>query len=116
MVFGKHINFYYLKYSPTLIFGILALVAVDYFQLLIPELYKMVINGMNNGVVEVDGQTLTFDMSFLLDKICLPLLGIIVVMVIGRFLWRICFFGAGIRVETDLRKKMFGSAVNLSQE
>ncbi len=116
MIFGKHINFYYLKYSPTLIFGILALVAVDYFQLLIPELYKMVINGMNNGVVEVDGQTLTFDMSFLLDKICLPLLGIIVVMVIGRFLWRICFFGAGIKVETDLRKKMFGSAVNLSQQ
>ncbi len=116
MIFGKHINFYYLKYSPALIFGILALIAVDYFQLLIPELYKMVINGINNGAVEVDGQLLAFDMDFLLDKICLPLLGIILVMVIGRFLWRVCFFGAGVSVETDIRKKMFASAVNLSQQ
>lgn len=116
MIFGKHINFYYLKYSPALIFGILALVAVDYFQLLIPELYKMVINGMNSGMVETEGQIFAFDMNFLLDKICLPLLGIILVMVIGRFLWRICFFGAAARVETDIRRKMFESAVNLSQQ
>ncbi len=116
MLFGKHINRYYLKYSPTLIVGILALVLVDYFQLIVPELYKMVVNGINDGVVEVDGVITAFDMDFLLDRICLPLLGIILAMIIGRFLWRICFFGSGIRVETDLRGRMFDRCKGLSQQ
>ena len=29
MIFGKHINRYYLKYGPMLLLGLLALVAVD---------------------------------------------------------------------------------------
>ena len=101
---------------PRLLLGILALVAIDYFQLIIPELYKMVINGINDGVVEVDGVFREFNMDFLLDSICLPLLGVILGMVIGRFLWRICFFGAGIKVETDLRGRMFDRCKNLSQQ
>ena len=48
MVFGKHINKYYLKYSPLLVLGIIALLAVDYFQLEVPEIYRIVINGINN--------------------------------------------------------------------
>ena len=101
---------------PRLLLGILALVAIDYFQLIIPELYKMVINGINDGVVEVDGVFTEFNMDFLLDSICLPLLGVILGMVIGRFLWRICFFGAGIKVETDLRGRMFDRCKDLSQQ
>ena len=49
MIFGKHINRYYLKYAGWLIFGLLSLVAVDFLQLEIPKLYGMVINGINNG-------------------------------------------------------------------
>ena len=51
MIFGKHINRYYLRYLPMLLMGIAALLAVDYFQLIIPSLYQMVINGMNTGQV-----------------------------------------------------------------
>jgi len=51
MVFGKHINRYYLRYCPVLLLGLLALIVIDYFQLIVPELYQMVINGMNNGTV-----------------------------------------------------------------
>ena len=47
MIFGKHINRYYLRYAPLLSLGLLALGLVDYLQLVIPELYQMVINGMN---------------------------------------------------------------------
>ena len=47
MIFGKYINKYYLKNAPILILGLAALILVDYFQLFIPELYRMVINGMN---------------------------------------------------------------------
>ncbi len=99
-----------------LLLGVLALVMVDYMQLVIPELYRMVINGIDYGFVEIDNVKHAFDMNFLLDKICLPLIFVIVAMVIGRFLWRICFFGSGIKVETDLRSKMFDRCKDLSQQ
>ena len=47
MIFGKHINKYYLKYGWILFLGIIALVAVDYFQLKIPEIYGTIINGLD---------------------------------------------------------------------
>ena len=116
MIFGKYINRYYLKYAPHLLVGLLALWTVDYLQLVIPELYQMVINGMNQGYVVVDGVQQTFDMSFLLDKICMPMLVVAIAIVFGRFLWRVSIFGAAVRVETDLRDKMFDHAKRLSRE
>ncbi len=116
MLFGKHINKYYLRHSPMLLLGILSLVLVDYLQLKVPELYKTVVNGINTGMTEVDGALVPFDMDVLLDNICLPLIFIIIGMVIGRFLWRICFFGSGIKVETDLRGRMFDRCKDLSQQ
>ena len=116
MVFGKHINRYYFKYAGWLLLGLASLVTVDYFQLEIPKLYRMLVNGMNGGRVEVDGALLVFDMDFLLDRICMPMVGIILAMVFGRFLWRVCFFGAAVRLETDLRNRMFDHAKDLTPE
>lgn len=116
MIFGKHINRYYLKYAPLLLLGLLALALVDFLQLEIPELYQMVINGMNQGYVMADGVQHAFDMAFLLDKICMPMVVVVVSIVFGRFLWRVCIFGAAIRVETNLRDKMFDHAKLLSRE
>ena len=72
MIFGKAINRYYLKHAPVLLLGILSLLTVDYIQLLIPELYRLVINGVNLGQVVVDGQTLPFTREVLFQHICLP--------------------------------------------
>ena len=116
MIFGKHINRYYLKYAPHLLLGLLALWTVDYLQLVIPEIYQMVINGMNQGYVMVDGVEYAFDMTFLLDRICKPMLIVAVAIVFGRFLWRVSIFGAAVKVETDLRDKMFSHAKDLSRE
>ncbi len=116
MIFGKHVNRYYLKFAGWLLLGLVALVIVDWFQLVIPNLYQQVINGMNQGFVVVDGVEHTFDFDFLLDNICMPMVGIILLMVFGRFLWRVTLFGAGIRVETDLRNRMFDHAKDLSRE
>ena len=116
MIFGKHINRYYLKYAPMLIFGLVALVMVDYLQLEIPKLYRMVINGMDMGYVMVDGVQMTFDLDFLLDYICMPMVKVILAMIVGRFLWRICFFGSAVKLEEDLRNRMFGHAKDLSRE
>lgn len=117
MIFGKQINRYYIKYAPSLLLGIAALIMVDYLQLIVPELYRTVINGMNQGfIISEDGSSLPFDMAYLLDKVCLPLIFIIIGMVFGRFLWRICFFGVGIKVETSLRSRMFDHCKELSQQ
>ena len=116
MIFGKHINRYYFKYAGWLIFGLLSLVMVDFLQLEIPKIYRMVINGMNSGTVSVDGVQRAFDMEFLLDGIAMPMVKIVLAMVFGRFLWRICFFGAAVRLEADLRNRMFDHAKDLSRE
>ena len=116
MIFGKYINRYYLKNAPALLLGLLALLTVDYIQLLIPRLYRLVINGVNLGQVVVDGQTLAFTKEVLFRHICGPMIGIIVLMVIGRFLWRICFFGSAVRVAADLRERMFDHSRRLSQQ
>ncbi|WP_300714553.1 ABC transporter ATP-binding protein [uncultured Acetatifactor sp.] len=116
MIFGKHINRYYFKYAVWLLFGLSALVLVDFLQLEIPKIYRLVINGMNSGSVSVDGVQTAFDMDFLLDGICMPMLKIVLAMVFGRFLWRICFFGAAVRLEADLRNRMFDHAKDLSRE
>lgn len=116
MIFGKYINRYYLKYGFMLLLGLATLVAVDYLQLVVPNLYQMVINGITYGSVAVDGVSVPFTMDFLLDKICMPMVFVIVCMVLGRFLWRICFLGTAIRLETDLRNRMFDHAKDLSRQ
>ena len=116
MIFGKHINRYYLKYALWLIFGLLSLIMVDFLQLEIPKIYRMVIDGMSYGAVTENGVAVPFDLDFLMDRICMPIVGIILAMVFGRFLWRICFFGSAVRLEADLRNRMFDHAKDLSRE
>ncbi len=108
MIFGKHINRYYLKYLPSLIFGLFSLILVDFLQLEVPKLYRTVIDGLNGEI--------PFTMDILLDEICMPMVIIILAMVFGRFLWRVCFFGAAVKLEADLRNRMFDHAKDLSRQ
>ena len=116
MIFDKHINRYYFRYAHWLILGLLSLVTVDSMQMVIPKLYRTLINGMNTGMVEANGVNVPFTMDVLLDHICMPLVGVILAMVVCRFLWRVCFFGTAIRVEAQLRNRMFDHARKLSRE
>ena len=93
MIFGKYLNRFYVKYGLMLLLGLLSLIAVDYLQLVIPGLYQMLINGVNSGFVTVDGAAVPFDMDFLLQRICMPMVSIILAVVVGRFIWRIMFIG-----------------------
>ena len=116
MLFGKHINRYYLRYLPLITIGLAALILVDYIQLIVPEFYRSVVNGIINGHAYADGVQVPFDMNYILDKICLPMIFVIIFMVIGRFLWRVCFRGSAIRMESDLRSRMFDRCKDLSQQ
>ncbi|MBQ7913072.1 MAG: ABC transporter ATP-binding protein [Clostridia bacterium] len=121
MLFGKYINKYYLRYLYLFLFGLISLIAVDLAQLEIPDLYEYLVNGLNSLIdgtrmVQVDGKWLAFDFNFVLKYLCEPMMWIIVIMVAGRFLWRICFFGSALKMETDLRLRMFDHCKNLSQQ
>jgi len=116
MIFGRQINKYYIKFLLPIVFGILALIAVDYVQLIVPELYSIVINGINDGEVEIDNVVYTFDKTLVWNKVCVPMFIVIAVLVVGRFLWRICLFGTGYKVEKDLRGRMFKHSETLSCE
>ena len=109
MIFGKHINRYYLKHLPALLLGVVSLFIVDYNQLKIPKLYNTMVSALNGEVAE-------FGMPYLLDNICAPMIKIILLMAVGRFLWRVCLFGSAIKVEADLRLKMFDRCKDLSQQ
>ena len=43
---------------------------------------------------KIDASLRYFDMPFVVNEILWPMLVIILVMLVGRFIWRICFFGA----------------------
>ena len=97
MLFGKHINKYYLKYILGFLLGIIALVVVDFFQLQIPEIIGDIIDALKE-------QTLTKEV---LKDYMLKMLLIALIMFSGRFLWRITLLGNATKIETDLRREMF---------
>ena len=110
MLFGKHVNRYYLKYGWMLLIGILALIAVDYIQLFIPEYLGEVVGILSNEVPPTDSE---------INRIFT--LGIYVLIVsagmfVGRFIWRITLFNAAFRIEADMRHRMFLKAEALPRQ
>ena len=54
MIFGKHINKYYLRFAHFFILGIAALLIIDYVQLEIPEIIGAVINGLEYKTLDYE--------------------------------------------------------------
>lgn len=108
MLFGKYVNKFYGRYFLFFLFGVLALILVDYFQLEIPVICRNIINGIQDGTLLNDSAKMLEYMKYL---------GIIaVIMFVGRFLWRYCVLGVAARIEGDLREDMFIHAEKLSNQ
>ncbi len=105
MLFGRYVNKFYLKYGILFLLGLVALVVVDYVQLLIPDVIGNVIDGLELKTLTKEDVPV-----FIKDII---LFGLIIVG--GRFLWRIFIFGTSRRIDYDLRNQMFAHAERLSQ-
>lgn len=103
MVFGKHFNKYYLKYSIPLLLGIAVLVYVDLIQVDVPRIIAGLIDGFDTNTLTKD----VFNES--LQKLAF----IVVIMVIGRFLWRIFVFGSARFIEHNIRTDLFIKAEKL---
>lgn len=106
MLLLKHFRQYYLIYLWAFLPGILILIGIDYLQLEIPTIIGQIIDGLKEGNI-----TAVADIKKPLLQITL----IVFIMVIGRFLWRFLIFGAGRRIETDIRREMFFHATKLDQ-
>ena len=109
MLLGKYLNKYYLKYAFFFIVGILALIAVDYVQTLNPEyLGKLV------GIFDTANKNGTSVNLNEVYPLVFKILGVAVILFLGRFLWRITIFYASRKMEAGLRHKMFLKAEKLS--
>lgn len=104
MVIGKHFTKYYFKYGLLFILGILALIVVDFAQLEIPEIIGNIIDGIKDKTLTTD-QIATYALNMLV---------IALFVFVGRFLWRICIFGNGVKIEADIRNEMFAHMEKLS--
>lgn len=108
MLFGKHVNKYYLKYFWHFFFGILALIIVDYAQILVPREIANIGEAISNG--EITSLT-----SIAFIKPISIIFIVAATMFIGRFAWRRCILGEAIRIQADIRKELFMKTEVLTQ-
>lgn len=108
MLFGKHVNKYYLKYFWYFFFGIISLIVVDYVQLLIPDVIAELVSGFSKGAI-----TSLSDIKFI--EAIGVILFVAITMFVGRFAWRQCILGEAIRIQADIRKEMFIKTESLTQ-
>lgn len=106
MLLLKHFRHYYWKYLSSFVLGILLLISIDWFQLEIPRIIKLIIDGVETNDITDTAQLWPFLIDITL---------IVVYMTIGRFLWRFLLFGTSRRIETDIRNEMFSHITTLDQ-
>lgn len=112
MIFGKHINKYYIKYFLFFFFGLVALLAVNWFQLEIPRICGEILDGIADEAV--GNPDSLFNNPSGIQRLMIELAGIAAIMFIGRFMWRYCIFGVAVRIESDIRYDMFSHSLQLS--
>ncbi len=95
---------YLLKYKWHYLLGVVILLFVDMANLYIPQFIGEVIDGLSEGILDRGG------VNVLLAKI----FAAGAVMMLGRFGWRFCIFGASRGIEYRLRNDMFGHLETLS--
>ncbi len=86
--------------------GLITLVIVDALQLIVPQIFKRVIDGLASGMV-TSGQIL---------KLGLAVLGIYTLMGVFRFLWRYLVIGASHRIDRNIRQELYDHLQTLSPQ
>jgi ATP-binding cassette, subfamily B, multidrug efflux pump len=96
---------YFKRYALRVSAGFLALVAVDFLQLVIPRVIKTAVDSLQSGSA-TPGSLLLLGVIILLLA-----LGIAVL----RFFWRLCLLGFSRSLETDLRSRLFAHILTLDR-
>ncbi|MBQ8555412.1 MAG: ABC transporter ATP-binding protein [Clostridia bacterium] len=95
---------YVWRHLPQYILGILALYAVDLVNVYVPEYTGDIIDGLTEGVLNMDGAM----------RIVWMIVGMGAAIALGRFCWRFFIFGAARSIEKEIRGDMFGHLSTLS--
>lgn len=103
MLLGKYINKYYLKYIWLYLIGVIGLVAVDWFQLLLPEYLGKIVDLFDGGSVDTSA----------LNEVVVGVIFVALVLFLGRVMWRLSIFNASQKTEAGLRRQMFVKAEKL---
>lgn len=106
MLTGKYLNKFYLKNWWLFLIGVVALVAVDYFQLLIPDYLGKIVDMFDGSAVD----------KAALREVIVGVIVVAVVMCAGRITWRLSIFNASQKMEAGLRHLMFQKSERLSQK
>ncbi len=92
-------------YRRRYLIGILALLFVNFTQSYIPGLIRNTVNGISEGLLDSGG---------ILEEVSW-ILGLALLMAIGRWAWRIYVMGTSRIIECDLREKLYLHLGTLSQ-
>ena len=85
------------KHKKALLGGIIALIGVDGLQLLVPQIFRKLIDSLAQGTAD----------STLVWRMGLSIVAIALGMAFFRFFWRIFIVGASRRLERDLRAEFY---------
>ncbi len=111
MIFSKSINKYYLKFAHLFIIGVIALLIVDLAQLEVPLIIGQLVDDLEAFRA---GEYTETEIVNIISDIIFTLVIISVLIVAGRFTWRIGIMGASRRVAFEVRNDMFTHALKLS--
>lgn len=103
---GNKIRIYYLKFIYLFIIGAIALVLVDVFQLRIPNIIGKIIDGLDTSSLNKN----------ILKDFVFDMIIIILILFLGRFLWRVAISGGSHLIEADLKKKLYNHLLEMPLE
>ncbi len=94
------------RHRKAVLLGVLTLVVVDALQLLVPQVFQRVIDGLASGSATED-RILALGLS---------VLAIYAVMGIFRFFWRYLVIGSSHRIDRNLRQELYDHLQTLSPQ
>jgi ATP-binding cassette subfamily B protein len=97
---------YLSRYGWRYALGFLCLIVVDAAQVLIPQLTRRAVDIISQGV---------FEWRRVLH-LCLFMIGGMVIISAGRFLWRYFIHGSSRRIEAEMRDRLFEHLLSLSYD
>ncbi len=97
---------YIKRYLYLIIPGVIALITVDFIQLVIPKIIQGIIDTISMEY---------FSLNTIVKRSIL-IVGLSFMMVIIRFIWRILIIGSARRIEKDLRNDMFSHLIKIDMQ
>ncbi|MCL1836934.1 MAG: ABC transporter transmembrane domain-containing protein, partial [Treponema sp.] len=95
---------FFKRYRWRYVLGLVCLITVDAAQIAIPQFIRRAVDLVSSGVFELRQ----------IMYLCLWMVGTMLMISLGRFLWRYFIHGSSRRIETELREKLFSHLQTLS--